>query len=175
MLNKDAHYVIVKFNSGEQVMAVLSDDTHQYVELLYPMTLKLTPYLSEGKTQEKITASPFCQFSDDKYYQIPKSSIMFVKKLHESLIPHFLNLLDEASVDFVPAKHEDVTEQKLYWDDEEELDDHIISEEELQKLTPEEIEKRVSMLEDILSGLDTIIKDEEPEKRFFVEGNDTVN
>lgn len=173
MLSKDSYYVIVKFNSGEQVMAVLNDDTPQYIELLYPMTIKMLPYVIEGKAHEKITASPFCQFSDDKYYQIPKSSVMFVKKLHESLVPHFLNLLDETNVEFVPANKEE-PERKLLWDDED-VDEYLTSDDDLKNLTPEEIEKRVSMLEDILSGLDKVISEEEPDKRFFIEGNDTVN
>lgn len=171
MLSEDNDYVIVKFNSGEQVMAVLSDETQHYFELMYPMTIKMLPYVFEGKMHEKVTASPFCQFSEDKYYQIPKTSIMFVKKLHESLIPHYLNLLDETSVEFVPKKKEP-EKQELYWDDDEEQ--LTTSEENLSMLTAEEIDKRVSMLEDILSGLDKVIK-EEPEKRFFIEGNDTVN
>lgn len=172
MLSKDSYYVIVKFNSGEQVMAVLNDDTPQYIELLYPMTIKMIPYIVEGKAHEKITASPFCQFSDDKYYQIPKSSVMFVKKLHETLVPHFLSLLDETNVEFVPSKQQE--ERKLLWDDEDE-DQLYSGEEDLSNLTAEEIEHRVSMLEDILSGLDKVINEEEPEKRFFIEGNDTVN
>ena len=172
MLSKDSYYVIVKFNSGEQVMAVLNDDTPQYIELLYPMTIKMIPYIVEGKAHEKITASPFCQFSDDKYYQIPKSSVMFVKKLHETLVPHFLSLLDETNVEFVPSKQQE--ERKLLWDDEEE-DQLYSGEEDLSNLTAEEFEHRVSMLEDILSGLDKVINEEEPEKRFFIEGNDTVN
>ena len=173
MLSEDNDYVIVKFNSGEQVMAVLSDEKQSYYELMYPMTIKMLPYIIEGKAQEKITASPFCQFSEDKYYQIPKTSIMFVKKLHESLIPHYLNLLDETSVEFVPSKKEEKSQQ-LYWDDEDE-DNITTSEEDLNSLTAEEIDKRIFMLEDILSGLDKVIKEEEPEKRFFVEGNETVN
>lgn len=172
MLSKNSYYVIVKFNSGEQVMAVLNDDTPQYIELLYPMTIKMIPYIVEGKAHEKITASPFCQFSDDKYYQIPKSSVMFVKKLHETLVPHFLSLLDETNVEFVPSKQQE--ERKLLWDDEDE-DQMYSGEEDLSNLTAEEIEHRVSMLEDILSGLDKVINEEEPEKRFFIEGNDTVN
>ena len=170
MLSEDNDYVIVKFNSGEQVMAVLSDEKPHYYELMYPMTIKMLPFIIEGKAHDKITASPFCQFSDDKYYQIPKTSIMFVKKLHESLVPHYLNLLDETSVEFVPSKEKEKTQQ-LYWDEE----NITTSDEDLVNLTAEEIDKRISMLEDIISGLDKVIKDEEPEKRFFVEGNDTVN
>lgn len=174
MLKKDNYYVIVKLNSGEQVMAILNDDTQTHIELLCPMTIKLLPYILEGKAHEKITASPFCQFSDDKYYQIPKTSVMFVKKLHETLVPHYLSLIDETEVEFVPTKRQE-PERKLLWDDEDVEEEPI--EEDLRNLTPEEIDKRVSMLEDILDGLDKFIKEEESEndKRFYIEGNDTVN
>jgi hypothetical protein len=73
-------------------------------------------------------------------------------------------------VEFVPSEKKEEPQQ-LYWEDEQ----NTTEEEDLANLTTEEIEKRISMLEDIISGLDKVIKDEEPEKRFFIEGNDTLN
>ena len=73
-------------------------------------------------------------------------------------------------MEFVPSEKKEEPQQ-LYWEDEQ----NTTEEEDLANLTTEEIEKRISMLEDIISGLDKVIKDEEPEKRFFIEGNDTLN
>lgn len=156
------YFVIVKLVSGEQVMATLTDEDETYVELHQPMVIRMVPFINNGKAHEHVTAAPLCQFSDDSYFRIPRSSIMFVKKLHEVLVPHYTRIVDDHE-STVLVKHDNKGNVKraedLTWGDEEE---------DIESLTTEEIQKRIDMLEALVSK-------EEEELTTFVEGNDTVH
>ena len=156
-------FVIVKLVSGEQVMATLTDEGDNYVELHQPMVIRMVPFINNGKAHEHVTAAPLCQFSDDSYFRIPRSSIMFVKKLHDVLVPHYNRIVSDHEAT-VLVKHDGNGNVKraedLTWGDEEE--------EELETLTVEEIQKRIDMLE-------SIVQKEEENETTFVEGNDTVH
>ena len=62
MLTDNEMYVVIKFNTGEQVMAVLEAEDAEYVQLLSPMVLRSIPVFEEGR--EHITAHPYCQFTE---------------------------------------------------------------------------------------------------------------
>ncbi len=84
MLDGSELYVILKLSSGEQVMAVLHEEDDERVLLETPMCIRTIPVLDAGR--EHVTASPLCQFSDDKVFVIHKKDIMFCKKLHHLFI-----------------------------------------------------------------------------------------
>lgn len=154
-------YVIVKLVSGEQVMATLTDEDEGYVELHQPMVIRMVPFINNGKAHEHVTAAPLCQFSDDSYFRIPRSNIMFVKKLHEVLIPHYTRIV--ADHETTALVHHDgkgnvKRAEDLDWGDEEEVE----------SLTTEEIQRRIDILE-------SIVEKEEENQTTFVEGNDTVH
>jgi hypothetical protein len=155
------YFVIVKLVSGEQVMATLTDEDEGYVELHHPMVIRMVPFINNGKAHEHVTAAPLCQFSDDSYFRIPRSNIMFVKKLHEVLVPHYNRIVSDHEAT-VLVKHDNQGNVKraedLVWEDEEDID----------SLTTEEIQKRIDMLESIADK-------QEEEVTTFVEGNDTVH
>lgn len=151
------HFVIVKLVSGEQVMATLTNEDATTVELQYPMVIRMVPFIQGDRAHEHVTAAPLCQFSDDKTFRIEKANIMFVKKLHEILIPHYNRIVDE---------HENsvlVRSDKT---------GHI--ERVQEELTVEDIQKRIDMLESI-AGIERNTEEEEEETRYYVEGNDTVH
>ena len=135
-------------------MASLEDDADDYLEVSFPMVIKATPVSDGERIQEQVTAHPFCQFSSDKYFRLPKACIMFYKELHESLIPHYTRIVNnyEQTVLVKPQN-----QKELEWDEPE-------------GMTLEEIRKRIDMLEDIFGK-------EEPEedKRVYIEGNDTLH
>ena len=62
-------------------MASLEDDADDYLEVSFPMVIKATPVSDGERIQEQVTAHPFCQFSSDKYFRLPKACIMFYKEL----------------------------------------------------------------------------------------------
>lgn len=153
MLDDNDMYVVIKFNTGEQVMAVLEEEDSEYVQLLSPMIIKSIPVLSEGR--EHITAHPFCQFTDDKTFLIEKRNILFVKRLKEIMIPHYQRIVQEHE-EYTSFKPKGEAEEK-YWG-------------QAEGITREEAMRRIQML--------TALSEEAEEREeelvtSFVEGNDT--
>lgn len=102
MLTGNELFVIIRLVTGEQVMSALENEDENYVQLLHPMLIRTVPNFQTGK--EMLTASPFCAFSDDESYIINKKNILFIKRLSEKLIPHYMNVVQENNVKFVPKR-----------------------------------------------------------------------
>lgn len=149
-------FIIMRLMTGEQVMATYDAEDHTHVKVSYPLIVRMTPTIEEGRMVERVTAQPFCQFSADKYYEIPKSAIMFVKPLHQMLVNHYLRIVEsyEETVLVKPPQ-----EDSLHWDDEEE------------QMTAEDFKQRIDALSNFLESPDT----EEETQSVIVEGNDTVH
>lgn len=98
MLTDKDVYVVIKLTNGEQVMAVLEEEDDKYVQLSSPMTIRTTPIVGEGR--EHITAHPYCQFTDDTSFSIEKKNVMFIKRLHEMMIPHYRRIVAQHSNDW---------------------------------------------------------------------------
>jgi len=164
MLMGDEHYVIVKFTSGEQVMAVLLEETEDNFRISYPMQIRMFPLVGEnGQGKEHVTATPWNKFADDPELVINKRNVLFIKNLHHVLIPHYARLVAENEQTSLVNSKENRAED-LSWGDEEE-DDEI--------LTVEDVKKRIEMLESIAGKQRTT--EEIEDERTFVEGNDTVH
>lgn len=102
-------YVCVKLTSGENLLAMLVSEDESYVELMYPMSIKSIPIMVNNRTLERLVSSPFCQFTDDKIFTLPKTSIMFIKMLSDTFASHYSNLVDEYEV---PLHLEDAPEEQ---------------------------------------------------------------
>lgn len=154
MLDGSEFYVIVKLSSGEQMMAVLVNEDEDYIEIEYPMVMRMIPLIPEGR--EQITAHPFCQFSNDRQFTLHKSDIMFVKKMHHVFIPHYQRIVREQEKTSLVAEGQ---ETSLEWEDD-------------QLSSVSDVEKKIQMLRSI-AGME-----EEPHPSpmsTFVDGNDTIN
>jgi len=151
------HFVIVKLVSGEQVMATLINEDDTTVELHYPMVIRMIPFINDGSAHEHVTAAPLCQFSDDKTYRIPKTNIMFVKKLHDVLIPHYNRIVDEHEHTVLVRSDKTGNIERIQ-----------------EELTVEDIQKRIDMLESI-AGIERDTEEEEEETRYYIEGNETLH
>jgi len=151
------HFVIVKLVSGEQVMATLTNEDDTTVELHYPMVIRMIPFINDGSAHEHVTAAPLCQFSDDKTYRIPKTNIMFVKKLHDVLIPHYNRIVDEHEHTVLVRSHKTGHIERIQ-----------------EELTVEDIQKRIDMLESI-AGIERDTEEEDEETRYYIEGNETLH
>ena len=152
----DQEIVVIKLVSGENVMSTLTNEDANYVELNHPMVIKMIPFVERGRAQEHVTASPLCQFSDDTNYTIPKSSIMFVKKLHDVMIPHYTRLVSEQDNTILVRSNKSGRVEII--DDEE------------PPLSLEEIRRRIEMLQAIA---DAPVRETTEEERYFIEGNET--
>lgn len=161
MLNGNEHFVIIKLVSGEQVMAVLEQETDDIIHISSPLLLRLFPVIGAEHGSEHVTATPYCKFADDSNLALNKRNVVFVKNLHSMLIPHYIRLASEAEEQVLIKQKRDGSVRKLHWEDEE-------TQEEVNALSNEEILKRIKMLE-------SIAKKEEEELRTFIEGNETVH
>jgi hypothetical protein len=153
-MNNEGNFVILKLVSGEQVMATMTGEDDTSIAFEYPMLIKLIRFIQNGITQEHVTASPFCEFSDDKQFNILKTNIIFVKKMHQMIVPHYLRLVDEHEASILVRKELDGSVGRISFDDENE------------DINFEEIQRRIIMQD---------IANPDLEIRFFIEGNSTVN
>ena len=148
MLTEKDVYVVIKLVSGEQVMAILEEEDENIVQLCHPMTIRTIPIVGQGR--EHITAHPFCQFTDDKFFLIEKKNVIFIKRLHHMMIPHYKRLVSEHGNDWKIENPPVESEEPM--------------------ITAEEARKRIAMLMGI-AGMEE--REEKPIESTFVEGNDT--
>lgn len=141
MLSGNELYIVMKLTSGEQVLAVLQEEDEEHVMLEYPMVMKTIVNFEAGK--EHITASPLCAYTDEQSFVIPKSSILFIKKLHQVFIPHYQRIVadHQESTLFSPA--DSISDDSLLWGDEPDVKPKLETSEEeidwndkLEKLVP---------------------------------------
>lgn len=161
------YYAVVRLVTGEQVMAVLTAEDEEYVELLHPMIIRIAPVQTAlGKISDRIFASPFCHFTDEQYFRIKKDNLLFIKPLHQEFISHYKRLISEIEEPVLVKRQADGTvKQELNWDDEEEE----------QTLTIDEINRRLEMLQSIIDAPKKEQEEQEEEYKFFVDGNNTIN
>jgi hypothetical protein len=153
MLTGNESFVVIKLNTGEQLLGVLEQEDEDFIQILDPMLIKTIPVLSEGR--EHVTAHPYCQFTGDNVYDIEKRNVIFMKPMLASMIPHYLRIVKDHEDS--PAMKTNKRAEDLDWGDEE-------------KITREEAIRRIQMLEDI-TGIS--VKEEEEDTRWYIEGNDT--
>ena len=153
MLTGNESFVVIKLNTGEQLLGVLEQEDEDFIQILDPMLIKTIPVLSEGR--EHVTAHPYCQFTGDNVYDIDKRNVIFMKPMLASMIPHYLRIVKDHEDS--PAMKTNKRAEDLDWGDEE-------------KITREEAIRRIQMLEDI-TGIS--VKEEEEDTRWYIEGNDT--
>ena len=155
MLNENDLYVVFKLHSGETVMAVLRQEDDNRVLVEHPMVMKSILNIEAGK--EHLTAMPLCAFTDESEFILPKSSIMFMKKLHRIFIPHYQRIVQdhERTTTFIPPDQPDG--EPIGWDD--------VDEEKAKEL----LQKLKSVVE---SEEETDLRDKLAR---MVPGNDTIN
>ncbi len=162
MLNGDEFFVVCKFTSGEQVMAVLRAEDVQHIELEYPMAIRTVPNFETQR--EHITAHPLCQFTDDKSFVIDKKNVLYIKKLHHVFVPHYRRIVEEHEQTTFTAKQEPPSSSDLQWEEEEVLLSNA-----------DNAKKAIAMLKNIFGDQRENEEEEKPRVVNFVKGNDTIN
>lgn len=148
MLTGNEFFVIVRLTSGEQLMCALQSEDDSYVELLHPMIVRTVPNFQTGR--EMVTVTPFCAFAEDETYTLDKKNVLFIKRLSQKIIPHYLNTVQESSAKFTPRGEPEVEDF-----------DHLKG-----------IADAMSAIEQLRPIAD---ETEEEKNRVFVEGNETVH
>ena len=150
----ETRYVVVKLVSGENVMSILDYENSDLLELKYPMLIRSVQTVDNGVGKEHMIATPFCPFAADDYFTIERKDVMFVKELHQALVPNYLNLLKD---------HEQVVVRRNT--------DGSVSRVDKPLRTVEEFKERVDKLAELL-GIDPV---EEQRDTFYIEGSDSIN
>lgn len=154
------YYVVLKLITGEQVMATLTAEDEEYVELYTPIIIKTMAVMRETGVAERVTAQPFNPYSDETFYRIAQKNILYMKPLHETFVFHYKRFVDEIQETTLVRKEESGSVTPVE-DEQEEV------------LSIEEIQRRIDMLQAIATAPRTT--EEEDDKRIWVEGNDTIN
>lgn len=153
MLDRNESFIIIKLNTGEQLMGILEQEDATHFQILDPMIIRTIPVVNEGR--EHVTCHPYCQFTSDNIFDIEKKNVIFIKPLLTTMIPHYLRIVKE---------HE--TNPALRTNGSANIDDEEISR--------EEAIKRIKMLAQVFGEeLEDVLEETEDIPRYFIEGNDT--
>lgn len=87
-------YVVVKLVTGDQLIAKCLNHTDNGVLILRPITVKLVPVMSDGEVIERMLTSVYCPVSDQESFIIDTRNVIFVNRLHPSMIDHYNQLSD---------------------------------------------------------------------------------
>jgi hypothetical protein len=152
MLDGNESFIVLKLNTGEQLMAILEQEDATHIQIIDPMIIRTIPIVSEGR--EHVTAHPYCQFTGDNVFDIEKKNVIFIKPLLRTMIPHYLRIVKEHENS--PALRTQKRAEDLDWGDEGEV-------------SKEEAIRRIEMLQEMIEAE---VEKEEP-NNWFIEGNDT--
>jgi len=144
MLTPAESYIVLKLNTGEQLMGVLENETDTHVQILDPMIIRTIPIVGEGR--EHITANPYCQFTADNLFDIEKKNVIFIKPLLTEMIPHYIKIVQQNETSLALRSQEAGSGG----------------------LSREEAIRRIQMLQGIVEA-----EVEKQEPNWFIEGNDT--
>lgn len=93
-------YVVVKLITGEQIIATLHYRGKSSITVKDAMLMKHIPMLNKnGDMTERVMTSKFCYYADDEMFDFDNSQILFVKPLKQSLVSHYLELIDDFAED----------------------------------------------------------------------------
>lgn len=152
MIEDNDFIVVVRLINGETLISVLNDEDDNYIELKYPLAIKNVRVVDESGTYTESTVmNPWCSLTDDKYYRLVKTTVLFCKKLHSIYVQKYIDIVNYYNREAEVKKNESGFYEEV--------------------TNTDDIEKFVDKLESILKGEST---DNEPES-FFVEGNNTIN
>lgn len=155
MLNEN--YVALRLVTGEELLAVLTDEDEHYIKLEQPMVMKSLVNYESGR--EHIVAKPLCMYTDDTSFVISKKNVLFVKKMFHGYIQHYQRIVDEfnqtlSTEDFGFTPPDSTDEVN----------------------TTEDLQRKVNLLKYLQSMLSPTEEDEDTDdKRVYIQGNNTIN
>lgn len=108
-----SRYVVLKLISGEQIMGTLIANNSLGITLMDVISVKQLPIMKEGMVSEKVITSMYCNYTDDNYFEFHHKDVIFCKNLKQSLVSHYVRLVDEFYSTSSSEESEADTEVKL--------------------------------------------------------------
>ena len=95
-ISPQTKFIICQTVTGEQLVAVLRNETDQAIVVEYPMEISSVKFQTEeGEFASHTTAQPFCKFANDRVFALAKQNLLYLKTLHKYAIPFYIGLLEE--------------------------------------------------------------------------------
>ena len=92
------YIVIIKLITGEDIIAVIVDETDTVVEVEQPF------YIKYDKSIRGAYLTPYCMFSDDHNFRFKNESILTISKSSPDVCEYYLNLTEQYS-NFTEENH----------------------------------------------------------------------
>lgn len=147
-------YIVVQLTSGEMLVGIKTDETDKELFITFPMQISKRVSQEDDGVRQIFTGTPYCPFVDTRTFPLLKNGIIFTKKLHEMLIPHYMKMVEYYE------KTVDISATDLY---------------EENSLKYKSLEEIGQVLENLESMLGNREEDEEDTNLIIHDGNDTVH
>ena len=169
MTHEDLHgCAILKLVSGEQIMCIIHSETDKEFHIVFPMAVQQhTSYDSRtNKAVQNMTAMPWCQFVQDKYFTIGKDKVIFAEPLHDLVVPQYIEMVGSYEKEVDVSVNSDGTFD-------------IINNSDIDISSEDDFSTVDDIKEALLEARNSIMQyEEDPEETDFdvniVKGNDTI-
>jgi len=148
---KDDNFVTIKMSTGEVLVGIKRNETPSTVTVEYPFHVKNYPRFVEGGVIETITAGPYCSFTQDRLFELPKKDIVFVKPMHAFAVPFYLNLWQQHETPMRVGKDGKPLNESVH---------------DSEAITAEELKDRIERLIGKMTKLDDVNRDTQSEEFF---------
>lgn len=108
-------YVVVKLTTGEQILGTLVAKNSLGLIITNVISVKQLPMVKEGVLSEKVITSVYCNYSDDQVFEFDRKDVLFCKDLKQSLVSHYIRLIDEFYHD-APVEDEEIQTESVLAD-----------------------------------------------------------
>lgn len=88
-----SEYAVLKLCTGEQLLAVLLNETIEGVTILDPIQVKLIPMYDEGEYVEQAITNNYCQFTQDRRFTFNWKDVIYCKELDPVMIKYYKKLV----------------------------------------------------------------------------------
>lgn len=91
------YIVVIKMITGDDVIAVIVDETDHSVEVEHPFRIRYDPSLKGA------ILVPYCSFTDDHNFRFKNETIISISKASKAVSEHYLELTVQYS-EYIEAK-----------------------------------------------------------------------
>lgn len=83
--------VVMKLKAGEEMLAVIHNESSGVVKLQYPHYVKFNPL------NNTVAMVPYCPLSDETFFVFDRNQIQFLVTANNDITTKFLNMVDAMS------------------------------------------------------------------------------
>lgn len=113
-------YVVVRLITGETLMAILTAQDEDKIELYSPVVVRAIQIQRDGRTYEQTVTNAFCPYTEDQDFVFENTDILFVKPLHRKIIPFYQVMVGVATM-----KEDDIMSQYVDPPDDDEAESKV--------------------------------------------------